>query len=193
MGVTTYLFAGVIGILAFLAMRCMVAILMEKIGYDLAMARSIIFIQDNSEYQSDRDVDQKLGKESIRLNLKARIVMIEAIYIVFLAVLLIVIMSIRNNQVMRICLYAVALGAIVSLVLALITEMRYKAEIIFLEECGDGYIRFYKVVSDDEEMLGKDMQTSMDASELQEMFERNILIMMLEMPTGDYIFDRIWN
>ena len=193
-GVVLYIFAGAAGVIALILMRCLVRLFMFKIGYDLSFARAISYIQEETDDYGSNKLDETIGKKSISLNMKARIVEIQALYIVvFTLMLLVAITLAKGNSLVRICLCAITIGLILSFIIIVLTEMRYRAEIIFLEECGDGHVKFRKVISDDDSMIGEELQTSLDATELRQYFEQNVLVMVLEMPDGDIMYDRIWN
>lgn len=192
-GIALYGFAGISGLITFCLMRCIIRVFMDKLGYSFSLERSILFIRDESDDYGDRTIDQKIGNASIRLNLKTRLVMILGIYIIAFLILLAVVNALRGNQSARICLYAVAIGAIISLIVVIVCETRYRAEIVFLEECGKDYIQFRKIVSDDEEMIGEQIRAWINATSLYDDYEKNALMIILETPDEDIIYHRIWD
>ena len=178
---------------SFMFTMCVMSLFMENFGYNVSLAFATAHIQNEAGTERVSEISQKVGKESIRLNKKVRIFLIQALIILLLVTVLIVVSNIEDQR-KKISLYFIAIGMAIGFVANVVKEIRLQAEIVTLGNCDKEHLRFKKVISDDEEMIGEDLSASVSLSdEMQEVLGRGDLIMIIETPSGDILFDRIWD
>ena len=194
MDVVTVLILLAISAISFCIIGIVSRLFMDKIGYDISMNATINAI--TKVYSSPDDFDAEAAESGGQINRDSRVFLALLIHTMTLLIVFVV-MSFFDSEQMRTVapiLYSIAIGVFLAIYPAVAAELR-QTQVLFVQfrTCDEHTMRFLEM---NEKTKGiferKPTEIKANMKEIEGYFKTGETIIILKMPTGNDMFERIW-